>query len=74
MESQKPETSGLYSVADIVRRGNFSRAHLYKLIARHQFPAPAIRIGTRFTRWGGEVDIWFADPAGWIASHAGGGK
>lgn len=55
-------------IADITKRGRFSKTHLYNLIARGHFPDAAIRDGTRFTRWhSADVDAWFADPAGWIA-------
>ena len=63
-----PERTGLDRVADITARGRFSKTHLYNLLARGQFPAPAVRDGPRFTRWrASDVDAWFADPAGWMA-------
>ncbi len=72
MTSTSPHTSapvrvGLDRIADITARGRFSKTHLYNLLARGQFPEPAIRNGPRFTRWrAADVDAWFADPAGWI--------
>jgi len=70
----KPNDSvpkALYSQSDITALGSFSRSHLYNLVALGRFPAPALRLGPRFTRWSAaEVDAWFADPAAWIAAHA----
>lgn len=64
----------LYAQPDILSRGKFSKSHLYNLMARGHFPKPALRMGPRFTRWSAEeVDGWFADPTGYVASHAGGG-
>lgn len=66
-----PKPQALYSQPDITARGRFSKSHLYAMIARGQFPAPALRCGPRFTRWtAADVDAWFADPSGWIAAHA----
>jgi len=63
-----PGRVGLDRIADITTRGKFSKTHLYNLLARGQFPEPAIRNGPRFTRWrAADVDAWFADPAGWMA-------
>lgn len=48
-----------------------SRAYRYDLIARRKFPAPAVRIGTRYTRWlASDVQSWIADPQGWMDAHA----
>jgi predicted DNA-binding transcriptional regulator AlpA len=75
MEHHTPATpspqramTALYTQADITRMGNFSKSHLYNLIARGHFPQPIIRSGPRFTRWSSvQCDEWFADPAAWIA-------
>lgn len=61
----------LYAQSEITALGKFSKSHLYNLIARGQFPQPALRCGPRFTRWAAvDVDAWMADPAGWITAHA----
>jgi len=73
-ESSQPKTCNtLYALPDILARGKFSKSHVYNLMARGQFPQPVLRMGPRFTRWGMDVDTWFADPAAWIAAHAGKG-
>ncbi len=65
---QDTQHARLVAVRDILARGKFSKSHLYNLMARGQFPAPALRCGPRFTRWSGaDVDAWFADPVGWMA-------
>ena len=67
-DTPTPVRVGLDRVTDITARGKFSKTHLYNLLARGQFPAPAVRSGPRFTRWNAaDVDAWFADPAGWMA-------
>ncbi|MEN9780738.1 MAG: hypothetical protein RL014_1886 [Pseudomonadota bacterium] len=61
----------LYTQRDVIARCNFSKSHLYNLIARCQFPQPALRCGPRFTRWSAsEVNAWLLDPAGWIRQHS----
>jgi predicted DNA-binding transcriptional regulator AlpA len=61
----------LYAQPDILTRGKFSKSHLYNLMARGQFPQPALRCGPRFTRWSAaDVDAWLSDPQGWITAHA----
>ncbi len=67
-DTPTPVRVGLDRVTDITTRGRFSKTHLYNLLARGQFPPPAVRNGPRFTRWSAaDVDAWFADPAGWMA-------
>jgi len=61
----------LYAIPDILLRGNFSKSHLYNLMARGQFPLPSLRCGPRFTRWSAsEVDDWLADPQSYVNAHA----
>ena len=60
----------LYALPDILVRGKFSKSHVYNLIARGQFPKPALVLGPRFTRWDSEVDQRFESPAAWITAHA----
>lgn len=69
---QKPEPlPGLMAAKEICAAVNISRAHLYALTAANKFPAPALRIGTRFTRWSTEaVREWARDPQTWISAHA----
>lgn len=69
--AQSQPTSRLYALPDILARGKFSKSHLYNLIARGQFPKPALVLGPRFSRWDAEVDRWFQSPSEWIAAHAG---
>lgn len=58
----------LVSMAEITCRG-ISKSHVYDLVREGRFPAPAIRLGTRFTRWSASaVDEWFADPVRWMDS------
>lgn len=64
------DVSGLTSQREIIARGGFSKSHLYNMLARGQFPEPALRCGPRFTRWStASVDQWFADPAAWMGAH-----
>ncbi len=70
---QTPVNQGqdLFTQTDITTRCRFSKSHLYNLIARGQFPQPALRQGPRFTRWkSSDVHAWIADPQGWINAHA----
>ncbi len=69
----QPHTrAAFYAQPDILVRGNFSKSHLYNLMARHHFPQPCLRMGPRFTRWSAEeVDLWFQDPPKWIEAHCG---
>lgn len=69
----QPNQPALYAVPDILARGKFAKSTLYKLQSRGHFPKPAIVLGSRFTRWNAtECDLWFSDPAGWIAARSGG--
>ena len=69
-ESSTAHSGGLYTQNDITARGAFSKSHLYNMISRGHFPAPALKMGPRFTRWSANaVDAWLADPAAWIAAH-----
>jgi predicted DNA-binding transcriptional regulator AlpA len=71
IDSQTNFYNSLYSTSDILDRGNISRAHLYKLISKGQFPKPIVRVGNKFTRWSSQqVDAWFQDPQDWIEQHA----
>ena len=69
-ETPIAQRQALYSQPDILSRGKFSKSHLYNLMARGHFPKPCLVMGPRFTRWGSDVDMWFADPAAWIAANA----
>jgi predicted DNA-binding transcriptional regulator AlpA len=66
--ADKPLTQ-LHREKDITARGKFSKAHLYNMVARGEFPKQVIAT-PRFARWGSDVDLWFADPAAWIAANA----
>jgi predicted DNA-binding transcriptional regulator AlpA len=69
-QNQTPEIlwQGLMAAKEVTRAVNISRAHLYCLAKEGKFPAPAIRIGSRFTRWRGEdIREWMRDPSAWIA-------
>ena len=62
----------LLGAKEICALANISRAHLYNLTREGRFPAPALRVGPRFTRWKGEdVRAWLSDPAAWIAANEG---
>jgi prophage regulatory protein len=62
--------SGLMASKEIVAAAKISRAHLYAMLARGQFPQPALRCGPRFTRWkASDVQEWLADPQGWITAN-----
>lgn len=70
-EIQTTQPSALYAQPDILARGRFSKSHLYNLMARGQFPQPCLVCGPRFTRWSAaDVDVWLADPQGWMAANA----
>ena len=66
--SQNPASAQLYRERDITARGKFSKAHLYNMVERGEFPKQVIAM-PRFARWGAEVDAWFADPEAWIAKN-----
>jgi len=70
LDTKPAQVNALYSLPNILERGKFSKSHIYNLIARGQFPKPALVLGPRFTRWDIEVDNWFKNPAVWIAAHA----
>ena len=62
---------GLMAAKEVTKTANISRAHLHSLVQRRQFPQPALRIGTRYTRWKAcDVHAWLADPQSWIALNA----
>jgi predicted DNA-binding transcriptional regulator AlpA len=67
-----PETwLGLMASKEIVATVKISRAHLHALVREKRFPAPALRIGPRYTRWkASDVQTWLADPQGWQIAHA----
>ena len=72
-KTQPAARAALYALPDILARGSFSKSHTYNLISRGHFPQPCLRMGPRFTRWAtADVDLWFQDPAAWIAANAGG--
>lgn len=58
----------LLSVADIIVMGRFSKAYLYSLVKKQQFPPPAVRLGSRYSRWATkDVELWFASPELWLS-------
>jgi len=62
---------GLMAAKEIVRTTKVSRAHWHSLVKEGRAPAPALRIGTRYTRWlASDVQEWLSDPQGWINAHA----
>jgi predicted DNA-binding transcriptional regulator AlpA len=62
---------GLMASKEIVATAKISRAHLYSMLARGQFPQPALRCGPRFTRWkASDVQAWLSDPQGFITANA----
>lgn len=62
---------GLMASKEIVRTVKISRAHLHALVREKRFPAPALRIGPRYTRWkASDVQAWLADPGGYGTAHA----
>lgn len=64
------QSPALYSQRDVTALCSFSRSQLYKLVAGHRFPVPAVVLGPRFTRWkASDVQAWLADPQGWITAH-----
>lgn len=71
LATKPAQLPALYSQSDILARGRFSKSHLYNLMARGQFPQPALRCGPRFTRWSAAaVDLWLENPAEWLRAHA----
>ncbi len=63
-------SASLYALPDLLVRGNFSKSHVYNLMARNCFPKPMLVLGPRFTRWSAaECDKWFANPTQWIESQ-----
>ena len=62
--------AALTSGKEIDKRLGISSAHRHSMVKRGLFPAPAIRMGTRYTRWkSSEVIEWASDPQGWIARN-----
>ncbi|OQW88311.1 MAG: hypothetical protein BWK72_08440 [Rhodoferax ferrireducens] len=62
---------GLMAAKEVCQLTGVSRAHWHSLVKEGRAPAPALRWGTRFTRWkSSDVQGWLADPQGWIAAHA----
>lgn len=62
---------GLMASKEIVKTVKISRAHLHALVREKRFPAPALRIGPRYTRWkASDVQAWLADPGGYGTAHA----
>ncbi len=65
--------AGLMAAKEVAKTANISRAHLYSMVSRHQFPAPALRCGSRFTRWrSSDVHTWLENPQGWIEMNGSG--
>jgi len=63
-------SASLYALPDLLPKGNFSKSHVYNLMARNCFPKPTLVLGPRFTRWSAEeCDQWFANPTQWIESQ-----
>ena len=70
-KSPAEKWQGLMAAKEIINLAKLSRAHLYSMLARSQFPQPAIRVGSRFTRWKAcDVQAWLSDPEGWIKTHS----
>lgn len=58
----------LLTISDILVRCNLSKSFLYVLLKKGAFPEPAIRIGSKFTRWrSSDVDGWLRDPQNWTS-------
>jgi len=74
MDTKQPsdvDDVSLYRMEDLMRKGSFSKGYLYKLMARNQFPKPALVLGPKFTRWAAEeCNQWFANPTLWIQTHS----
>ena len=63
---------GLMAAKEIIELARVSRAHFFNMLSKSQFPQPALREGSRFTRWRAkDVQAWLEDPAAWIAANAG---
>ncbi len=63
---------GLMAAKEIIELARISRAHFFNMLSKNQFPQPALREGSRFTRWRAkDVQAWLEDPAAWIAANAG---
>ena len=59
--------TALVSAREIVEQVNISRAHLHTLVKSQKFPAPAIKAGSRYTRWRwSDITAYLEDPAGWV--------
>ena len=63
---------GLMAAKEIIELARVSRAHFFNMLSKNQFPQPALRMGSRWTRWQArDVQAWLEDPAAWIAANAG---
>lgn len=70
-EDAVPTAPELLPARPVYTAINASRAKFYDMVRTGLFPQPAVRLGTRFTRWHRrDVEEWLADPQGWIARNA----
>lgn len=77
MDSKPPvskslfQTRALLSQREVVAICGFSKSQLYKLVATRRFPAAAVVMGPRFTRWRtDDVAQWLECPIEWQTSHS----
>jgi predicted DNA-binding transcriptional regulator AlpA len=62
--------TGLIALPKAMAIADCSKSHIYNLIKRGKFPAPAIRCGPRFTRWrASDVLAWASDPQAYIDAN-----
>jgi predicted DNA-binding transcriptional regulator AlpA len=62
---------GLMAAKQITETVNISRAHWHALVKNGKAPAPALVLGSRFTRWrASDIQSWANEPAKWIAEHS----
>lgn len=65
-QSTAGTTQGLLAAKEVCQLTGVSRAHWHSMVKEGRAPAPALRWGTRFTRWKtSDVQIWVSDPQAW---------
>lgn len=61
---------GLLAAREVCQLTGVSRAHWHSMVKEGRAPSPALRWGTRFTRWrASDVQKWLADPQAWLDAN-----
>jgi predicted DNA-binding transcriptional regulator AlpA len=75
MQSSQPPAElwrGLLAAKQVCKTVNISRSYWDSLVKAGKAPAPALRIGSRYTRWlASDIQLWLSDPQRWANSNTG---